>query len=333
LRFFPPQWNLAIGQTLGAWRQFPKTYSAITSPAREKPLLISGAYRSGTSWLGNLLTTPSTWHLHEPFNPRAGFLNDNFVYRRWSERDLELDVFVLRLLSGCSIFEKNVGLLQGIPVNRFLMPARLGLFRGAPRRILVKDPIACLLTEYLVRNHAFRALLIIRHPAGFVSSLHKLGWDSAEEVRRMLGDEKLMADWLGPFEQLMNHATRSPGVLAHATLYAAIWRVLHGFTLQNSEISVILYERLCADMLGETKALFRQYALGEVNGAQLKLYSRARAGNSKFTGDSPYSLNRDTAKMAKVWRDRMDQRSIATTREVWTKFEVPYYQCNADWED
>ena len=38
------------------------------------------------------------------------------------------------------------------------------------RRYLIKDPIACLSSEYLHRKYAMEVVVIVRHPAAFVSS-------------------------------------------------------------------------------------------------------------------------------------------------------------------
>ena len=45
----------------------------------------------------------------------------------------------------------------------------------SPSHFLLKDPIACMSSEYLHREFEMDVVIIIRHPAAFVSSLQKMG--------------------------------------------------------------------------------------------------------------------------------------------------------------
>ena len=42
--------------------------------------------------------------------------------------------------------------------------------------VLLKDPIALLSAPWLARRFGYRPLVVVRHPAGFVSSLVRVGW-------------------------------------------------------------------------------------------------------------------------------------------------------------
>lgn len=186
--------KLALAQLYNSWRAYPGQLRLLEATPDGNTILITGPYRSGTSWVGQMLASAGVWHLHEPFNPHHGIWPDYFSYRRSDREDGRLDAMVTALSSGRLVESSGHVFLRGIRANRFGMPARLGLFDGRLRRVLIKDPIACLLSEYLVRNHGMTAVLVLRHPAGFASSLENLGWDTANRLRGLLSDETLMAD-------------------------------------------------------------------------------------------------------------------------------------------
>jgi hypothetical protein len=62
---------------------------ATTVVAADRPILVTGAHRSGTTWVGRMLAlVPGVEYIHEPFNPvgPAGICNARFDHYYTSSR-------------------------------------------------------------------------------------------------------------------------------------------------------------------------------------------------------------------------------------------------------
>lgn len=161
---------------------------SVTDPRTHRWVMVSGAPRSGTTFVGTVLGLPKSVNtLYEPYNPNCGVawneqrylyvdpdapldpemarhLDDFFSYRFslktvFSARDSRLERIAKRIIGGGN----QIALLKG----------RLSPVADTS---LIKDPIAVFLTEIFARRHAVRTVLLTRHPLSFVGSLKRLGW-------------------------------------------------------------------------------------------------------------------------------------------------------------
>ena len=120
-----------------------------------KPILVTGAHRSGTTWVGRMLAlAPGVAYIHEPFNPRtAAGLSPARFDRYFTVVTSENEA---RYRPG---LEQTLGLRYGLGAQ---LRSRAARGRPDPRatlarstqppigeRPLVKDPIALLSAEWL----------------------------------------------------------------------------------------------------------------------------------------------------------------------------------------
>jgi hypothetical protein len=152
------------------------------------PILVTGAHRSGTTWIGKMLAlSPEIGYISEPLNRwhRPGVMRapvqywytyicaDNeaeflpalqetaqFNYHPWEEfRSLRSWKDALRMGRDGSIF------LRG---------------RVFHQRALLKDPFAVFSAPWFAQRLGSQVVISVRHPAAFVSSLVRLecaiGW-------------------------------------------------------------------------------------------------------------------------------------------------------------
>lgn len=322
--------KLAASQLFNAWKSFPTQKRNLKSNPKGGTILVTGPYRSGTSWVSRMLAGSGIWHLHEPFNPNQGIWPDYFSYRRRHESDVALDEIVDSLRKGQFLGIPDKVLLRGIPANHRCMPSRLGLYTHAIRRTLIKDPIACLLSEYLVVNHAMTAVVVMRHPAGFASSLSQLGWDTAEQLRNLLKQCKLMEDWLFPYEPLMALHSKASSLESHTTLFAALWIVLWGFAQRNNRFLIVNYEELCESPQREFEKLHTKLNLPLLQEDRKRHYKLTQSPTIK-TPNSPFDVVRNTKAVRRSWSRTLRPDEIDTVRSVWETFELPFFQNDSDW--
>ena len=151
-----------------------------------KPILVTGSHRSGSTWVGRMIAeAPSVCYVHEPFNisypPNRGVCNAEFKY--WftyinSENETNFNSAIKNTLELKFDF---IGALQSVKslehVKR-LYTNYWHFFRHRIQgsRVLLKDPLAFFSSEWLAEKFDMNIIIVIRHPAAFVSSVKQLNW-------------------------------------------------------------------------------------------------------------------------------------------------------------
>jgi len=111
--------------------------------------------------------------------------------------------------------------------KQLIRAARRGYWSAATRsasRVIVKDPTAMLMTEWVAAQFDAQVLIVMRHPCGIASSLEALNWPF--HVESLLHQPDLMSNHLGQFEDIMRSA-RNDRWLSRG----AIWAAAHTATL------------------------------------------------------------------------------------------------------
>jgi len=149
-----------------------------------------------------LALTEDTLVAHEPFNiePWAyaldGLAKHWFTYAPALPQDAALEAFdkVLRRRTR-KIFLKN-------QPQYWFPPLRGG-------RLILKDPIAALSSDWLAGNFELEVVVLVRHPAAFAASLKRLNWRHPFE--HFLQQEMLMERYLDPYRAEIASKRRSSG--------------------------------------------------------------------------------------------------------------------------
>lgn len=195
------------------------------------PLLITGIHRSGSTWLGGVLSKlPSYCYVQEPMHasstsrdmwglPKSPFytyISDSNASDFHSGLDR-----VFRLRPKVRPRPRK-GSLIGARRFRFDI-ARL--MRKVP---LVKDPYASLAAPYIAPTFGAAVIVLTKHPVAFVSSVMRMGWDT--DAKTLFGDQKEAADRYFPEDaDLINSASeRCPIWRA-----ALVWRLLQKVYIQH----------------------------------------------------------------------------------------------------
>lgn len=317
--------KLAAGQAWCAWRRYPAARRDLAAARPGPPILVTGMYRSGTTWVGAMLAPAGLWHLHEPFNPNRGLWRDELAYARSGYPRPDIDELVRELLRG-----RHRELLRLPHAGRWFTPLRLLPLR--PTRVLLKDPSAALLSEYLVRRHGMRALIVFRHPAAVAASFLRLGWPTGALVKRLLSSRPLMEEWLAPVEPLMAAAIGRCDTTSGAILYGCVATVLWGFANRNPDsMTRLSFEDLCRDPESSFRALYRTMGLA-YGDRPLREHARLSAGGSDPAQERPYGVVRTSAAVAGRWRADVPVAQQDAIRETWERFELPLYREAADWD-
>jgi len=252
-------------------------------------ILVTGTPRSGTTFVGKVLSLPlEVDYIHEPFSPRCGIpdVDVRYVYtraglpneprvREWVRLIKTYQLELRTVIRPTETLVRRLGkrVLGGRGEN-YLRLARLNPFH---RAAVVKDPIGCLLTGYLMREHGFRAVVLIRHPAAFVASVLRLGWDPKFDLAGMGQQQALIED----------HFANEPDVFARAPTSrleaaAAVWRLLNKALLAQAEESgavVVRHEDLSRAPVATFRALYNQLGLIWTDRLERRTLALTRPGN------------------------------------------------------
>jgi hypothetical protein len=96
-------------------------------------------------------------------------------------------------------------------------------------RLVIKDPISALSSDWLARNLDLEVVVLVRHPAAFAASLKRLNWRHPFE--HFLQQEMLMERYLDPYRA---EISSKPENIAEQA--AIIWKYIYGvlFTYLDS---------------------------------------------------------------------------------------------------
>jgi hypothetical protein len=323
---------------------------AAVSPVAEgshvpKPILATGMARSGGSWLAKMLVAGGGCvHINEPLNRRhppglspgildvpapcayqhidaaneaayVGGFEDmlRLRYRLWAE---------LRANRSPYDLAKTVKYATAFSVGRA---------RGA--RPVVDDPYAVFAAEWLADRFGCRVVFLVRHPAGIVSSMERIGSGWRDNLPDIAAQPALIRTYLGDFADDIQRVLAAPfDVLEHSCL---LYRLLHAAIAQQAsrlaDAIVVRYEDLAADPLLGFERLYRQLGLRFTERAKTAIAAGSLAGAARR--QSPWGRVRlsrtafqpmDSRANAWLWRARLSPREIDTiverTHDVASRF-------------
>lgn len=205
----------------------------MTAATRTAPVLVTGVIRSGTTWVGETLgRSPDLEYVWEPFNRLVRAWPHSEVphfYTGPYDAQPQVDDIAASIVS-----LRSRGSLVGHPessARELRRRLRFAAARRAHRAALLKDPLAALLARHFEDRFGMRAVVCVRHPAGFVASCLRLGWDY--DFENLLAQPLLMqrlAPWRADMEQTVG---RQGPMLDRVAL---LWRVVYG-ALADGELA------------------------------------------------------------------------------------------------
>ena len=295
-----------------------------------RPILVTGAHRSGTTWVGKMLAlAPGVAYIHEPFNPRtapglspARFDRYFTVVTRENEGRYRAGLEqTVRFRYGLGAQLRSLrGAADVARTGRDL--ARVGRARLTHARPLVKDPIALLSAEWLAETFAMDVVVLIRHPAAFAASLKRLGWKHSFDT--FIQDGRV-PEVLRPYESEIREQAERPGeILAQAAL---LWRLLYnavdGYRQRHPDWSFVRHEDASAEPVATFERLYEHLGL-ELTPDAREAIARASASDNPAELPTPHSVQLDSAASLGRWRDDLTADEVETlrerTRDVWPRF-------------
>ena len=289
--------------------------------ATRKPIFITGAHRSGTTWVGQMMSIPTNVrNIHEPFNieeSRIHPLQYWFEYVSLDDPQEKQDA-VYKYLHDLMHFNapglaKEFAMIRGPrDVLRFLKSA----YERINKRPLLKDPLAIMSTEWIAKKFKADVIIMVRHPAAFVASIKVKKWK--HNFSHFVEQEKLMKE-LAPFEkEIRQYAENPPDLIDQGIL---LWNVIYYKVTQLKskypKWIFVRHEDLSLNPVDEYKKIYKKIHLPFTSLTRKKILESTTAKKSD-------RLKRDSKKNITTWKKRLSPEEIERvkkgTRDIWEKF-------------
>ena len=289
-----------------------------------------------------LAEAPDVHYIHEPFNvtdpPDRGVCNARFRYWFTHVSSANEPSYYSDIKNTIDLkynWSAALKLCRSAEDLRKVMReyGHLRRLRRKGARPLIKDPLALLSAEWLATKFDMNVVIVIRHPAAFVSSIKQLGW--SHPFSHFVEQPSLMNTLLAPFAaEIRDYANKNYGIVDQGIM---LWKVLHyvitkyqernkgWIFVRHEDISrdpipafTDLYERLNLTLSARAKATIFEYS------------GNANPGDSDAPVDSEMTLKRDSRANIYNWKQRLTPAEIEMIRERVEDISRVFY-ANSDW--
>ena len=312
-------------------------------PRSPRPILVTGAHRSGTTWVGKMLAAGSqAAYISEPLNVlhRPGVLRTPVRYWYTYIHEGNEAEFLPGLQEAISFRYHLVKELDSLRSGKDL--ARMGrdvaiFLRGRIQRQipLVKDPFAVFSAPWFARRLNCKIVITVRHPAAFASSLKRLDWPF--DFADLLAQPQLMQDWLEPFRPKIEtmalpvHGKANRTVLTNTIESASLlWLVIYTFALecirQYPDFILVRHEDLSADPVKGFEELYSRLGLAFTSLAKKTILKASSSENpGELARGATHSVRLDSRANLQNWKHRLTNEEIQSIRRLTGELCDQYY--------
>ena len=304
-----------------------------------RPVLVTGAHRSGTTWVGKMLAASGEFaYVSEPLNVwhRPGVMMAEVPH--WyqyicADNEAEHLAAFRNTLRLHYLWGQELKSLRTFKdIGRMLRDSyRFGRGRLTGQRPLLKDPFAVFSAPWFAERLNTQVVITVRHPAAFVSSLKRLGWTF--NFQHFLQQPLLLRDWLAPHEEQMRAADKSPDDLINraSLLWTLIYRVVHQMQEQHPDFQLVLHEVLSLAPNQEFEKLYADLHIPFSQSARVAIEKATAAANpSEVSKNNIYATSLDSRANLKNWQKRLSVDEISRVREL-TEPVASLFYSDEDW--
>ena len=309
--------------------------------SRPRGILVTGAHRSGSTWVGRMLAhSREVQYIHEPFNLkcRPGICKAKFnQWYSYVDTDIENYRDIHAALSDTLSFRYSLGAeLEDISTPKDIVKtirdyAQMGRGRLFQLRPLMKDPLALFSAEWLSNNFDMDVVILIRHPAAFVSSLKVKGWSFP--FAHLLEQPSLIERYLDLFrDEIYDFSKNEKDIISQAVL---LWKITHHVISKYQENHpnwlYLRHEDLSRNPLNEFSTLYEDLSLEYTSKIQSKIKASSGSTNPIETSRNIHNVKRDSVTNIWNWQKRLNKKDIYRIYDEVGDISSLFYQ-DKDWD-
>jgi hypothetical protein len=283
------------------------------------PILVTGSHRSGSTWVGRMIAaSQKVVYIHEPFNTnqyKPGIFHIEFEHPFTYITEKNEGKYYKPLKKTISL---KYDLVSGILSQKFSFSAikqefgeykKYNRLRNEDKRVLIKDPLAVMSTEWLAERFNMQTIVLIRHPAAFIASIQLKNWGFY--FNHFLAQEQLMEDHLQEFEdKIVQYHRNRPSIIDQGILlWRIIYSVVYKYTQNHGDWKFIRHEDLSRKPIHEFYKLYDFLGLDFTDRVRKIIRSHSKAKNVSS------GIKRDSKDNIYTWKERLSKSEIKHIHE------------------
>jgi hypothetical protein len=302
------------------------------------PILVTGAHRSGTTWVGKMLSaSKGAAYISEPLNVhhRPGVMSSP-VEHWYTYICTDNENEYLSALSETLTYRYHIGneiksLRSAKDLLRMVRDwSNFQVGRIRHQRPLLKDPFAIFSAPWFADRLGCKVVLTVRHPAAVASSLKRLNWSF--DFRDLTSQTYLMRDWLEPYRADMEIIPADDVIGQSCLLWSMIYQVVDIYRNRFPNFHVVRHEDLSVDPVGGYRALYASLGLQFTSAAQKIIIRSSSSQNPpEISTRSVHATKIDSRSSLSNWKRRLTSDEIARIRLLTGDAARLFYQ-EKDWE-
>jgi hypothetical protein len=310
-----------------------------------KPILVTGSHHSGTTWVGKMIAaSPSVGYIHEPFNPihRLGMCSANFeqwFYYINSENAASYyskfkDTVEFKYNLLAQLTDPNLSRGFKVAIYNYRQAIKdyqvFQRYRLLKKRPLLKDPIAIFSAEWLAETFDMDVVVLVRHPAAFISSLKRQ--NEAYPFSHFLQQPLLMRDHLYLFEeQIREYSKEERSIIDQGIL---LWKIIHqviiNYQAKHENWLFLRHEDISRSPLDYFQRIFEKLGLMFQDEVKECIENYSKHSNPKAAPDNSSSIKLDSKANIWNWKTRLTEEEISYIRSQLKGIAEKFY-CDTDW--
>ena len=303
----------------------------------DQPILVTGAHRSGTTWVGRMLaSTPQTAYISEPLNVQ----HRRGVYRadvkHWytyitEVNEAEYLPAFQELLKFQYHFFSELGSLRSrkdlMRMGRDFFVFTKGITRK--QRPLLKDPFAVFSTPWFEEKLNCKVVITVRHPAAFASSLKRLNWPF--DFHELLNQPMLMRDHLEA-DRVDMESIKADDIIGQSAL---LWRMIYRFVYSTRSLfprfNIVRHEDLSLDPVNGYKSLYESLDLNFTEEVKHTILNSSSSENpTELSKKKVHSVKLDSRANMDNWKKRLSADEITRIRKMTEDVSHLFYS-DSEW--
>jgi len=301
-----------------------------------KPILVTGIPRSGTSWVGRMISqAPYVRYVHEPFNISGNLCHCGMSFRYWFQYISPENSHKFSEHLHHTIFPAyhRIGFFNTITEianTKRIRPLTNYLRTYLSHRVIVKDPIAVFSAETLANMFDMDVIVLIRHPAAIVSSYKSLNW--THPFSHFLSQPDLMEEHLSPFRDEINEFVINQYDIVDQI--ALLWKLVHHMIIkyQRTKPSWIFvrYKDLALEPLDGYQKIFQKLGLKFSEHIRDRIQAHSLLKET-LSDDDPYAIKQNPYQVIYKWKKTLTPDEINRIQKRVEEISAVFFSDN-EWK-
>lgn len=286
----------------------------------KRPILVTGSHRSGSTWVASMLNLSSgSLMVNEPFNV-GGYALDGLA-TRWFTYAPALPQNEARNAFSKVVEGKTNEVFSRRKIQHWIPATRRG-------RLVIKDPIACLSSEWLANEFDLEMVVLVRHPAAFAASLKRL--NLTFPFSHFLEQQVLLDEYLAPYQNEIEDTPEHITAQA-ALLWKCLYTVLFDYVDRNPGWIVRTHEEISLSPISKLRELYEILGLKWTPSVERRIRQQTGEKNPVAAPEGVlHQMRRDSTSNVDLWRSSLSAKEIEHIYNVTYGLARRYYS-EDDW--